>query len=134
MISSGKPTEPTVSKTPTHLMGIKRDIADNQFATYLIEKVLSSEIALRFPQDVGEVQGASWACNLAISGTLIHHQKNMRLDIQNKPAGSSDFPSFWYAIKMSAKWSISILFKTPIAPCIIRISTAAEDTQGIDLR
>lgn len=105
VISSGNPTEPTVSKTPTHLVAgyDQTHIPGDDLISYLIEKVWSSETALNFPREVGEVQWASSACNFPISGGVSHPRKPLNPNIRNEPAGSFDLPSFWYATKMSAK-------------------------------
>ena len=75
--------EPTVSKTPTHLMAGYYDtqIPGDELITYLIEKPLLLELALRFPREVEEVQGASAACNLLISGKMSQRLEPCNTDI-----------------------------------------------------
>lgn len=70
-----------------------RHVASNESTAYLIEKAWSSETALNCPRELREVQGASSACNLAISGKALHQDELRNLDIHNEPAGSFDFPN-----------------------------------------
>lgn len=67
--SSGRPTEPTVSKTPTHLKThlshcYCRGWTDE---THFMEKVLLSERALLLPRESGEVQWLNNASSFSIS-------------------------------------------------------------------
>lgn len=98
--SSGKPREPTVSKTPMHLQYSNRceyqavTLLQRRKLTNFTENLFGPESARILPGESWHVQGDNFCLRVCFSG----NSKLSRLDIwkqSNVPSGSVHFPSFW---------------------------------------
>ena len=118
--SSGSPTDPTVSNTPTHL-------SKNQFSPLSHRKgealTLRRTLALLIWHILCRQQTCDdsrvWASHpdpLSLEWYELKVKLRHRGACLYVPLGSAVLPRFWSQMKISAKWSISLRSRIPISP------------------